>query len=144
MLNKYNLISSLLIGSRHVLSFDQIFVNLNSKDLNEKCSHLLAHDFVTNQFTITLMTSVSKIDDKNFGSKILVVQAGNDKVELELGNPLGSIKNGNNLTSVLPSLTPGELIITRELNVVTISSKRGFTVECNLEFDVCSILISGW
>jgi hypothetical protein len=125
----------LLVGSRTVITFDRLFVNINSKHLDEMCSHLLAHDFVNNQFTLILKTSIK--------SKILVVQTGSDKIELELGNPLGNLINGNNSMSALPAAI-GELIVTRELNVVTISSKVGFTIECNLEFDVCSILLSGW
>jgi hypothetical protein len=112
--------------------------------LDETCSHLLAHDFVDNHFTLILRSTITTSQNENFVSKILVVQTESDHVELELGNPFGSIKNGNNLTSALPVITSEGLLITRELNVVTITSKRGFKVECNLEFDMCLIKISGW
>jgi hypothetical protein len=128
----------LLIGSRHVVSFDKLFVDLHTRDLEERCSYLLAHDFVTNQFTFTLKTEEGKEDDK----KILVVESGGDVIELELGNPTGSIRSKSNIT-VLPEYF-GDLSVMRELNVVTIASKRGFKIACNLEFDLCSFQLSGW
>jgi hypothetical protein len=74
--------------------------------------------------------------------KILVVESGEDIIELELGNPTGSIKSRSNIT-VLPEYF-GDLSVMRELNVVTIASKRGFKISCNLEFDLCSFQLSGW
>lgn len=103
------------------------------------CSHLLAHDFVNNQFTFSLKSIITETQNKQLISKLLVVQAGNDIVELELGNPLGSIKSGNNnTTSILPIKIGDSLYLEREANVVKISSKqRGFEIECNLKFDLC-------
>lgn len=99
------------------------------------CSYLLAHDFINNHFTFILKATLT---DEKVISKTLVVHAGDDNIELELGNPLGFIKSGSNITSILP-LEIGELMVTRELNLVTISSKhRGFEIECNLKFDLCS------
>lgn len=127
-----------------MLSFDSVFVNLNTKSLDDMCSHLLAHDFVDNRFTLVLKSSVFQVKDKQFISKTLVVNTGNDKIELELGRgPSGSIKYGNNITSILP-ISTGEIMVTRELNLVTISSHHGFQIECNLLFDVCSFKLSGW
>lgn len=144
---------ALLIGSRHIITFDNNFVNFDanefgevatrSKALSEGCSHLLAHDFVDNRFSFVLKSSVFSDQSRNFLSKTFVVESGEKTVEIELGNPMGLIHIGNNLTSILPT-SVGDLIITRELNVVTVSSRRGFTVRCNLEFDVCSIELSGW
>jgi hypothetical protein len=113
---------------------------MNSKD--EKCSYLLAHDFVENHFTIVLESKISR-DHQRFIAKTLVVKIGSENIELELGNPLGSVKTGKNGTSILPALI-GDVMITRELNVVTISSQRGFFIECNLEFDLCIFQLSGW
>lgn len=144
---------SLLIGSRHVITYDNSFVQFEEKDfgelvsssraLDEGCSHLLAHDFVDNRFSFILKSSLSSYQNNKMLAKIFVVQTGDEKIEIELGNPLGTIHIGNNLTSILPT-SFGDLMVTRELNVVTVSSKRGFLVRCNLEFDVCFIELSGW
>ena len=144
---------ALLIGSRHIITFDNNFVKINVSEFNEldsqtntldgECSHLLAHDFVDNRFSFVLKSTVFKDQDQKFLSKSFVVQTGEEKVEIELGDPMGNIKFGNNSTSILPT-TFGDLIVTRELNVVTVSSRHGFVVRCNLEFDVCTIELSGW
>lgn len=144
---------ALLIGSRHIITYDNNFVNLDalefvektpqSHELNEGCSHLLAHDFVDNRFSFILKSSITTDQDRDFFSKSFVVETDSGRVEIELGDALGTIHIGNNLTSILPT-SFGDLMITRELNVVTVSSRRGFMVRCNLEFDVCSIDISGW
>lgn len=145
---------ALLIGSRHIITYDSDTVDLDENEfgellqsrlqtLEDGCSYLLAHDFIDNRFSFILKPSILSENSTQFLSKTFVVQTGDDKVEIELGNPLGTIHIGNNLTSVLPT-TFGNLMITRELNVVTVSSKRGFTVKCNLEYDVCLIELSGW
>lgn len=144
---------ALLIGSRHIITFDNSIVNfeandfgeltMNSLTLDEGCSYLLAHDFIGNRFSFILKPSTLSEQGHNFLSKTVVLKVGDEVIEIELGNPMGTIRIGDNLTSVLP-FSFGELIITRELNVVTVSSRRGFTVRCNLEFDVCSIELSGW
>lgn len=144
---------ALLIGSRHIITYDTNFVNLDayefgellsrSNAFDESCSHLLAHDFVDNRFSFVLRSSIYMERNRDFLSKAFVVQAGDEKVEIELGDPMGAIHIGNNVTSILPTIF-GDLMITRELNVVTVSSRRGFEVRCNLEFDVCSIELSGW
>lgn len=144
---------ALLVGSRHVITYDNSFVNLDAKDfgelvtrtktLDEGCSHLLAHDFVDNRFSFVLRPSTFSDHSRDFLSKTFVIQTGDEKIEIELGNAMGTIHIGSNLTSILPT-SFGDLIITRELNVVTVSSRRGFVVRCNLEFDVCAIELSGW
>lgn len=144
---------ALLIGSRHIITFDDSVVNFDSdefgelvtrsKTLDEACSHLLAHDFIDNRFSFILKSSVISEQNHDFLSKTLLIESGGETIEIELGNPMGTIRIGNNLTSVLPT-SFGDLMITRELNVVTISSRRGFVVTCNLEFDVCTIELSGW
>lgn len=56
---------SLLIGSRHYMTFDRRFISLNSKfefiDSSQKpnqCSYLLAHDFFDSNFTLILEPTV--------------------------------------------------------------------------------------
>jgi hypothetical protein len=144
---------ALLIGSRHIVTFDKSSLDLdtsefvevrdNSQTLSDQCSYLLAHDFIDQRFTIVLKPSSLSEKNQKFLSKSLLIQSKNSKVEVELGNPLGEIKVGDRLTTILPA-TSGNLLITREVNVVTVISQQGFMVQCNLEFDVCTIELSGW
>lgn len=123
-----------LIGSRYVVTYDNENVNIDSKLLDDSCYHLLAHDFVDNQFTF-LLKRTSK-------GKILIIKSEN-LVEIELGNPAGVIKVAKSTSTMLPIIL-ADMSITRDVNVLKIDSKRGFTILCNLEFDVCSIHLSGW
>lgn len=144
---------ALLVGSRHIITFDKNFAEFDAEDfgemisrtqtLNEGCSYLLAHDFIDNRFSFILKSSKLTNQNRNFLSKTFVIKSGDEQIEIELGNPMGTIHIGSNLTSILPTIV-GDFMVTRELNVVAVSSKRGFWVECNLEFDVCSIELSGW
>ena len=72
----------MLIGSQHIVSFDKTFIDIQTKDLDESCSYLLAHDFVGDGFTF-ILTSMDGDGQKN--KKLLVIQSGEDEVELELG-----------------------------------------------------------
>lgn len=144
---------ALLIGSRHIITFDSNYVTLNANDfgelmtrsqkLDDGCSYLLAHDFIDNRFTFTLKTSIYSEQNHDFLSKSLVINTDSAKIEIELGNPIGAILIGETLTTVLPT-SFGDLMITRDINVVTVTSEKGFVIKCNLEYDVCSIEISGW
>lgn len=142
---------ALLVGSSHIITFDRSFAAFDQKQfhetstrmLDEGCSHVLVHDFVDNRFSFILKSSVSIDQDKRFLSKTFVVQTGDNEVEIELGTTKGIVKLGRNSTSTLPAAI-GDLLVTRELNVITIYSRRGFEVRCNLEFDVCVIETSGW
>lgn len=55
--------NSLLIGSRHYMSFDRRFVSMDLQDLlkdgqTNQCSYVLAHDFYNRSFTLLLEPSV--------------------------------------------------------------------------------------
>lgn len=140
---------ALLVGSRHIVTFDKASLEFDanefseSKVLDDQCSYLLAHDFIDGHFTIILKPSSLKTGSKNYLSKSLLITSKNSSVEIELGNSLGKIRVGDHPMTVLPT-TNGDFLVTRELDVVTVTSKRGLKVQCNLEFDVCRIELSGW
>lgn len=142
---------ALLVGSSHVITFDKNFVTFNksnftsssTKVLDEGCSHLLAHDWIDNRFSFILKSTVASDKQQKFLAKTFVIQSGDNVIEIELGTTTGSIKVGKNSTSILP-VQVDDLLVMQELNVITVSSRRGFTVWCNLEFDVCVIELSGW
>ncbi len=140
---------ALLVGSRHIVTFDMTNLKLDvseygeSLELDDQCSYLLAHDFIDGRLSIILKPSSLSVGSHKYMSKSLLIKSENSNVEIELGNPTGKIRVGNLAMTILPT-TDGDFLVTRELNVVTISSERGFRVQCNLEFDVCKIELSGW
>lgn len=142
---------ALLVGGTHVVTFDKRFVTFeksnitssSAKVLDEGCSHLLAHDWVDNRFSLILKSSVASDKKQNFFTKSLVIRSGANMIEIELGTTGGFVKVGENSASMLPVMVD-DLLVMQELNVITASSRRGFKVRCNLEFDVCVIETSGW
>lgn len=143
----------LIIGSRHIMTFDKVNINMDpaefaewtrkSQSISDHCSYLLAHDFLDQRFTLILKPAIIKEKEQSFLSKSLLIQTKDSKVEIELGNPQGQIKVGDRLMSILPK-KDGDILITRDHDVVTVKSSTGFAVVCNLEFDMCVIEISGW
>lgn len=142
---------AMLVGSSHVITFDKNFVTFDknnftsssTKVLDEGCSHLLAHDWIDNRFSLILKSTVASDKKQKLLAKSLVIQSGENVIEIELGTTKGPVKVGKNSTSMLPIMVD-DLLVMQELNVIIVSSRRGFTVRCNLEFDVCVIELSGW
>lgn len=53
-----------------------------------------------------------------------------------------TVNIGENENSKLPAAI-GNTVLYHESDVVTLKSQSGFTVECNLKFDICSLEVSG-
>ncbi|XP_030377336.1 uncharacterized protein LOC115626195 [Scaptodrosophila lebanonensis] len=142
---------ALLIDSRHYMTFDKRFVglNLNFEELtngrrNAQCSYLLAHDFFQNNFTLLLepaaQTRVGNGADDISTRKLSFIAYG-QLVEIDLGTDHISI-NGN-AQPILP-LRLGPVTISRELDILSISSETEFSLHCNVQFDLCWFELSGW
>lgn len=54
-----------------------------------------------------------------------------------------AIRIGRNLTTSLPAKV-GDLVIYRDADILTLESSKGFVLQCNLQFDVCVLELSGW
>lgn len=54
-----------------------------------------------------------------------------------------ALRIGTNLTSTLP-IKIKDVIIHRDADILTIASSNGYQIKCNIQFDYCSIELSGW
>lgn len=54
-----------------------------------------------------------------------------------------AIRIGRNLTSTLP-IQIGDSVIYREAEAIVIKSAKGFHLNCNMKFDLCSLELDGW
>ena len=144
---------ALLIGSKHIITFDQEIVsfdnngfnevhNLN-KNLNDQCSYLVAHDFVGGNFSLMLEPNIVKDNNRQFLAKKLILFTDDTKIEIFLGSNSQTLKIGDNEATALPTSFKNT-VVSREVNMIIVESKRGFLLKCNLEFDVCSFEVSGW
>lgn len=139
---------SLFIGSRHYITFDKRFVSLDLKYeyvTNEKkpnqCSYLLAHDNIDSNFTLVLEPSIVNHQNRLLATRKFALLTDNNVLDVDM---VGSaIRVGRNLTTALP-IQIGDTLIYQEADVLTIHSSKGFQLNCNLQFDLCWLEVSGW
>lgn len=119
---------ALIIGAKHFVTFDQQYYTLRGP-----CSFLLARDFVKDEFSLVL-----KYDSQ--GHHTIVLLFGEHTVEIDLENDVLEIENS---IRQLPADLNGTYVY-QEFGMATVVSKRGFILDCNLKFDVCTFTVAGW
>ncbi|XP_058818906.1 uncharacterized protein LOC131681859 [Topomyia yanbarensis] len=134
--------NSLLVGSRHYMSFDKRFVSMELRDLQKngesnQCSYVLAHDFYNKTFTLLLEPSV--LDDRS--SRKITVLAEEHLLEIDISDM--SVRINRNATTALPAQI-GETVVYRETDQLIIQSFKGFKLTCSLQYHMCSFDLSGW
>ncbi|XP_062546026.1 uncharacterized protein LOC134212310 [Armigeres subalbatus] len=136
--------NSLLIGSRHYMSFDKRFVSMDLRDLlkngqTNQCSYVLAHDFYERTFTMLLEPSVLRESGKP-SRKITLLTDGH---VLEIDVKDASVKVDRNVTTALPAQIV-DTVVYREADLLMIQSFKGFKLTCSLQYHMCSFDLSGW
>lgn len=139
---------SLLIGSRHYITFDKRFISLNHKyafiENNQKpdqCSYLLANDFVDFNFTLTQEPSIAVYNEKLLSTRKLAIVTDGNVIDVDLIG--ATVRVNRNSTTALP-IQIGDTTIYREWDILVIKSRNGFELNCNLQFDYCWFEVSGW
>ncbi|KAL9926249.1 apolipoprotein lipid transfer particle isoform 1-T7 [Glossina fuscipes fuscipes] len=133
---------ALLIGSHHYMTFDNRFVSMRKDfERNNQCFYLLAHDFFQENFTLLLEPSANLQHNAMIPSRKLSFIVSDQLIEIDFGNNHVSI-NGD--SEILLPFKAGEAIVHRENDILTISSGTEFILNCNIQFDLCWIEISGW
>ncbi|XP_053550240.1 uncharacterized protein LOC128641740 [Bombina bombina] len=118
---------ALLIGHKHVLTFDGHMV-----DLNSKCSLLLAKDFSNDTFTVILNQGTSE-------QRSLHVEM--NKVALDI---YPGMKIEENCQNVDLPLSKNGITIKKDANKIEVSNQVGVSVQCDIHHDVCSVTLQGW
>ena len=139
---------SLMIGSRHYITFDKRFISLNHRyayiengQKPDKCSYVLANDFVDFNFTLTQEPSIAVYNDKLLSTRKLAIVSDGSIIDIDLIG--ATVRINRNSTMALP-IQIGDTTIYRDWDILVIRSKNGFELNCNLQFDYCWFEISGW
>ncbi|XP_069599470.1 apolipophorin-like, partial [Ranitomeya imitator] len=118
---------AVLIGNKHIVTFDG-----NIADLSSKCSLLLAKDFLHDTFTIILNQGTS-------GQRSLHIEM--NQVAIDIYPGLKIEEDCQNLD--LPTFKNG-ISIKKNANKIEVSNQEGITLQCDNHYDVCSITLEGW
>lgn len=139
---------SILVGSRHYITFDKKFISLNHHysyvhldEKSDQCSYLLAHDFFDSNFTIVQEPSIVMHNNRPLSSRKLTVIADQHTIDIDMVG--ATISVDGNVTVKLP-IQIGDTIIYRDADILIIRSNNGFQLSCNLQFDLCWLEVSGW
>lgn len=141
---------SILVGSRHYITFDKQIISLNRHkyaiieghdDKPDKCSYLLAHDFVDSNFTLIQEPATNSYRGQLLATRKLALAVDENVFDVDMVG--GSIRINRNQTSTLP-IQIGDTVIYRDTDILVVRSNNGFQLNCNLQFDFCWFELSGW
>ncbi|XP_066155546.1 uncharacterized protein Apoltp [Euwallacea fornicatus] len=121
---------AMLMGGKHYVTFDKRYY-----DFRGSCTYLLATDFVKRNFTLLVSY------DENGISSQLILLINKTIVSIDLFSD--TILVDDSKTVLLP-LQIGTDYLYRESDIITLKSSSGFTLECNVKFQICILEVSGW
>nr|XP_020828215.1 uncharacterized protein LOC110198351 [Phascolarctos cinereus] len=127
---------AVMIGDRHVVTFDG-----QAYDLTSKCSLLLAKDFAHNSFMFLLNQS-------NTGPRSLYVELNHTAFIIYPGLKVYKIYDSSLMEENCPSLDllPAKVRANgrKEVHKIELSSENGAMVSCDIQSDLCSMTLDGW
>ncbi|XP_049338919.1 uncharacterized protein LOC103023384 isoform X1 [Astyanax mexicanus] len=116
-----------LVADEFAVSFEGQLLELPAS-----CDLLLAVDVISNTFSITLKSNKPK-------QHSLVVQLNNTTITI---HPHAQVEV--NCRTIHAPFTNPDATITRELNLLTVSNRRGLLVSCDPSLSMCSVTLDGW
>lgn len=127
---------------KQFISMDMKYEIINPQNKPNQCSYLLARDFLDLNFTLAIEPSFMRGNNNDIVStRKLSLLTENEIINIEVVADV--IRIGKNLTTLLPAKIDSAVIY-RDADVLSIESGKGFTIYCNLQFDLCSVELSGW
>ncbi|PNF28889.1 hypothetical protein B7P43_G03854 [Cryptotermes secundus] len=123
---------AMIAGTQHFMTFDRKFFEFQGS-----CSYLLAQDFVDRNFSLVITYSPnSKVNTHELALLI-------DKQVVQVNVFENSVKVQKEGVRQLP-IAIEDTYIYQEAEMLMIESARGFSIQCNFKFDVCTFTLSGW
>ncbi|XP_068943844.1 uncharacterized protein [Petaurus breviceps papuanus] len=127
---------AVMIGDRHVVTFDG-----QAYDLTSKCSLLLAKDFAHNSFVFLL-------NQPNTGPRSLYVELNHTAFIIYPGLKVYKIYDsslmGKNCLGLDPLPAKVRANGRKEVHKIELSNENGAMVSCDIHSDICSMTLDGW
>ncbi|KAJ7411082.1 hypothetical protein WISP_104499 [Willisornis vidua] len=124
---------ALLVGTKHLVTFDG-----KMYDLTSKCSVLLAKDFVHNAFTVILNEEIGN-------SRSLYVEMNQTVISIHPRLKISKISFTDGHCQVLDkSFEVNTTNSRRETNKIEISNQKGVSLSCDCQYDLCTLTLAGW
>ncbi|XP_058251674.1 apolipophorins isoform X3 [Hemibagrus wyckioides] len=117
-----------LVADGFIVSFDGQVLKIP-----DSCDLVLAADVTTNAFVITLKS------DQKEKQHSLMVQLQNTTI---IVRPKGQMEV--DCRSIHTPFTNSDVTVTRELNLLTVSNRKGLLVTCDPSLSTCSVTLDGW
>ena len=113
------------IAGEHITTFDGKLVQF----LGSCSSYVLSRDVMDSTFTLL----------KNYNTNTVTMATDNKQVEVSFN---GQVRVDGDVTEMPYEF--GNTQITRDGDLVKVSNARGFSLECDLVNEMCSLRMSGW
>jgi hypothetical protein len=124
--------TGVVAGNQHFFTFDGSFIEFAGD-----CSYVLARDFNNGIFTVIANYRRTREGPKRTS---LSVMAGANTIEVF--NDFKTVIDKDRVE--LPVELPEATVKRAGANQIVISSKKGMTVTCNMNTEICTVAISGW
>jgi len=124
--------TGMVAGNQHFFTFDGSFIEFAGD-----CSYVLARDFDDGKFTVIANYRRTREGPKRTS---LSVMAGANTIEVF--NDFKTVIDKDRVE--LPVELPEATVKRAGVDQVIISSKKGMTVTCNMNTEICTVAISGW
>ncbi|XP_014673849.1 PREDICTED: uncharacterized protein LOC106814086 [Priapulus caudatus] len=122
---------AMLIGSQHFVTFDNTFY-----DFAGQCSYVLAHDFIDANFSV--IVNYQK-QGREVSKRSMVVLSDNRQIEITPDYRV----NVDGENQEMP-IEFDNTMVRRMGPTVRIDNRRGVSIVCNWQRDICTLHMSGW
>ena len=122
---------AMVAGTQHYMTFDRRFYEFSGE-----CSYLLVSDFFHNNFSVVA-------NYEGFNSKVvrksLTTLSNGRQIQVD-----SDFRVTLNSRRIEMPLVYEKTSIIRDGQRIIISNENGFSVNCNLHHDICTVHVSGW